>query len=402
MVGNEIAAPLRGSGVSESMSGRRTASRSVFVGLQAAASLVLLIVAALLGRGMVRATQVDVGFDVDRIVTIAPALGRGAYDAAGTRAYLAAAVERVRALPGVASASLAESSPFGFGNRVTIFRRGGSRYTIYHNDTRADYFSTLGLRIVSGRTYSDAEVAARAPVAVISEKLARDFFPGEDPIGQPMSRIIDGSPAVIVGVVSDAITARLRELSSPTIYQPIETASAAKIVVRSHQAPDGVVRSIRTALIPLDPRVRLDIGLAREGLRHQIAEPRALATLAVAVAILALALAVVGLYGVTTFVVGRRTQEISVRMALGASSRDVLQLLVSDSLRPVTYGLVAGMITALAAGRVLAGVLFGVPSADPVAFCAAVVILAVSATIAVVIPTRRAAAIDPALSLRQL
>jgi ABC-type antimicrobial peptide transport system permease subunit len=163
-----------------------------------------------------------------------------------------------------------------------------------------------------------------------------------------------------------------------------------------------VVRAIRSALVAIDPRVRLDISLAREGLRRQTAEPQALATLAAALAILALALAVVGLYGVTTFVVGQRTQEISVRMALGATSRDILRLLVSDSLRPVAVGLVAGVIAAFAAGRVLAGALFGVPAADPLAFGAGLAILSVAAAAAVAIPTRRAAATDPAQSLRQL
>jgi predicted permease len=402
VLGGDVAAPLRGASTSDGTSIRPSRSRSLFIGFQAAASLLLLIVAALLGRAMVRATQVQIGFDVERIATVAPALGQGAYDDAAAHAYFAAALERVRAVPGVASASIATSEPFGGGSRVTMFRRNGMWYTVYHNDTRADYFSALGLRVVRGRPYTDAEVAGGVPVAVISDKLARDFFSGDDPIGQPVSRIVEGSTAIVVGVVSDAVTARLGELSSPTIYQPLGDAREARIVVRSHDAPDGVVRAIRSALVAIDPRVRLDISLAREGLRRQTAEPQALATLAAALAILALALAVVGLYGVTTFVVGQRTQEISVRMALGATSRDILRLLVSDSLRPVAVGLVAGVIAAFAAGRVLAGALFGVPAADPLAFGAGLAILSVAAAAAVAIPTRRAAATDPAQSLRQL
>jgi predicted permease len=381
--------------------GRPMASRAVFIGVQAAVSVLLLVVAALLTRAMVRATHVEIGFDADRLLTVAPALAR-MYDQQGSKAYVETALERVRALPGVQSVSLAEASPFGNASRVTIFRRAGTSYTVYYNDTRAEYFSTLGLRVVQGRTYSAAEVADKAPVAVISEKLARDFFPGEDPLGQNLDRIVDDSKAVIVGVVSDAVTARLRELSSPTIFQPLADTTKAKIVVRSQAAPDALVRSIRSALAPLDARVRLDIGLVSNGLQQQVDEPRALATLATAIALLALALAIVGLYGVTTFVVGQRRREIGVRMALGASPRDVMHLLVSDSLRPVALGLVAGLVAALIAGRVVSRTLFGVSSADPLAFGAAILILAVAATLAVVLPTRSAADIDPALSLRQL
>ena len=164
---------------------------------------------------------------------MSPAFGRGTYDAAGAKAYWDLALERVRALPGVQSASLADYPPFGDGNRVTIFRRGGTRYTIYHNDTRAEYFATLGLRAVRGRTYTAAEVDDRAQVAVISETLARDFFPGEDPIGQSLDRILERSRATIIGVVSNAITARLRELGSAAIYQPMDQTLAAKMVIRS-------------------------------------------------------------------------------------------------------------------------------------------------------------------------
>ena len=160
--------------------------------------------------------------------------------------------------------------------------------------------------------------------------------------------------------------------------------------------------SVRSALHPLDPRARLAITPVSEGLQQQVAEPRALATLAGALAIVALALAVVGLYGVTAFVVGQRTREIGVRMALGASGRDVMQLLISDSLRPVIFGLVAGIVAAIVVGRVFAGVLFGVAPADPIAFLSAILVLATAATIAVILPTRRASHVDPAAVLRQL
>ena len=319
----------------------------------------------------------------------------------GRRRYWELALERVRALPGVQSASLAEYPPFADANRVTILRRAGNRYTIYHNDTRAEYFATLGLRAVRGRTYTAAEVEGRAPVAVISETLARDFFPGEDPIGQSLGRILENSRATIIGVVSNAITARLRELGSAALYQPMDQTLAAKMVIRTAGAPGVLIPSVRSAVHSIDPRVRLSITPVSERLQQQLAEPRTLASLAGILAAVALALAVLGVYGVTAFVVGQRTQEISVRIALGASGRDITRLLLHDSLRPVTVGLAAGVFVALLGGRVFAGVLYGVSTADPIAFVAALLVLLSAATLAVIVPTRGAAAVDPAAVLRQ-
>jgi predicted permease len=398
---DNLMSPLKGVGARAEGVTRPVRLRTAFVGVQAGASLVLLVLAALLARGMVRASHVDIGFDGGRLLTLEPAFGRGTYDTAGAKAYWELALERVRALPGVQSASLAEYPPFGDANRATILRRADNRYTIYHNDTRAEYFATLGLRAVRGRTYTAAEVEGRAPVAVISETLARDFFPGEDPIGQSLGRILENSRATIIGVVSNAITARLRELGSAALYQPMDQTLAAKMVIRTAGVPGVLIPSVRSAVHSIDPRVRLSITPVSERLQQQLAEPRTLASLAGLLAAVALVLAVVGVYGVTAFVVGQRTQEISVRIALGASGRDITRLLLHDSLRPVTVGLAAGLFVALLGGRVLAGVLYGVSTVDPIAFVAALLVLLSAATLAVIVPTRGAATADPAAVLRQ-
>jgi predicted lysophospholipase L1 biosynthesis ABC-type transport system permease subunit len=244
-------------------------------------------------------------------------------------------------------------------------------------------------------------VAARAHVAVISETLARDFWPGEDPVGQTMERYDDESSRVIIGVVSDAIAARMREMSAAAVYLPIRNLQDGNIIVRSAGPPEAIVPAIRDALQPLDSQVRLDVTLVSSGLQRQLDEPRILATLAGALALLALGLAVVGIYGVTTFVTGQRTREIGLRIAVGASRADVVRLLLMDSLRPVAVGLAAGAVVALLIGQVFAGILYGVGSRDPVAFAGATVILLTAAAAAIVIPTRRAASVDPASVLRQ-
>ncbi len=399
---DDFASPLKDGGKG-SESPRSQKLRSALVATQAAASIALMILAALLTRGMMRATQVDVGFDADRLLTVAPAVSRNSQDTASASGYWPVALERVAALPGVRSLSLTSRAPFGWeGGEVTIIRSQSSRYAIYHYRTQAEYFATVGLRLVRGRLYTPAEVAEGARVAVISESIARDLFPGEDPIGQTLARLPGGANDTVIGIVSNAITARLRDLTAAAIYRPLADARTARMVIRTDGAPEALVPSVRNALQPLNPRIRLEIRPVSDGLREQLAEPRTLATLAGALAIIALALAVVGIYGVTAFVVSQRTHEIGVRMALGATADAVRTLLLRDSMKPVGMGLLAGIGIALLGGRVFSGMLYGATPADPVAYGAAVVVLIVAAAIAVLLPARRATSVDPSTVLRQL
>ena len=276
-------------------------------------------------------------------------------------------------------------------------------YEAYLQETSADYFSTIGLRIVRGRAYSAEEVASRAPVVVISETLARDFWPGQDPVGQVLTPF-DGSSDSVIGVVSDAITARLHTRTTATLYRPLQSgdpAQAPHIVVRAAGTPEALVPAMRDTLQRLDPRIRFEISLVASSVQREIEEPRLMAMLAGGLASLALALAIVGIYGVTTFVTGQRTREIGVRIAVGASRADVMRLLLWDSLRPVAIGLAGGAGVALIGSQLLAGILYGVGAGDPLAFGSAIGVLLLSAGAAVFIPARRAARVDPAFVLRQ-
>jgi putative ABC transport system permease protein len=376
--------------------------RSVFVGVQAAASIVLVVLAALLTRGMVAATRVDVGFAADQVLTAVPTFPAGQTGSFAVEAYFDSAIERLGAVPGITGSALATFPPYGGGSRVTVFNGADGRYTINHNDTSADYFRTLGLRVLRGRTYTADEVRAGARLAVISEAVAHDFFPGDDPIGQPLSRVIeDDRTTLIVGVVSNAITMRLRERSEAAIYHPITDRKGARLLIRA-ASPSSQVAAVRAALQSLDNRVRLDVVPVSEGLDRQLSESRVLASLAAMLAGVALCLAMVGLHGVTTFVVGQRRQEIALRVALGATDRDVLRLLLGDSLRPVTIGLGAGVLIALAGSRVIAGALYGVGPSDPIAFAASVAILMASVLPAILGPARRATTVDPAGVLKSV
>ena len=395
----DLVTPLKGDGP-RAGSGRPGRLRSTLIGVQAAASLVLIVLAALLTRATVRAAQVDIGFDAQHLVAVAPDFVMEKYDNAKARAFWMAGLERLRAAPGVQSASLVLFSPYGGGRAVTHVERNGASYDVYSNEVLPDYFATLGLRMVRGRTFTEGELAARARVVVISETLARELFPGQDPVGQSM-KPFDDSNDLVIGVVSDAIAYRLRDRSAAALYRPLTRFHEARAVVRTAGPPEATAPALRDGLQALDSRLRLEIDLPATGLRDQLEEPGIMAAMSGALAALALALAIVGIYGVTAFVTGQRTREIGVRVAVGASRADVLRLLLEDSLRPVAIGMAAGTVVALLAGQLLAGILFGVGGGDPVAFGAAFAILLISAAAAVFIPARRAASVDPAFVLRQ-
>lgn len=395
----DLLTPLKGDGPREG-SARPGRMRSTLIGVQAAASLVLLVLAALLTRATFNATHVDVGFDAQRLVTVAPDFNRERYDGTRAQVYWDNALERVRALPNVRAASLTLFPPYVGGRSVTNLKRNGVTYEVYSHETLADYFSTIGLRIVRGRPYTPEEVRSRARVVVISQSLARIFWPDQDPIGQTLTPF-DGSDDIVIGVVSDSITAHLRVGSAAALYRPLRNVEGANLVVRAEGSPEALVPSIRDVLQPLDPNVRLEVGLVSTGLQNELEEPRVLATVAGALAMLALVLAIVGIYGVTAFVTGQRTREIGLRIAVGASRTDVMRLLLWDSLRPVAIGLAAGAGVALLGSQLFAGALYGVGARDPLAFGSAIGVLLLSAAVAVFVPARRAAAVDPASVLRQ-
>ena len=397
----DLISPLKGPGTAAPTSAPRRL-RSALLGVQAAASILLLVLATLFVRATIRAARVDVGFEAQHLVAVSVGIDRSTDAAARVKAYWASALEKVSALPDVESAALAELPPFAGASKVMIEERGGQRVVTYFNRTSANYFDTVGLRLIRGRTYTPAEVATDARVAVISETLVRRHWNGGDPLGSSLKWITE-EDAVVIGVVSDAIVARIHEGTHAAIYQPMPPSQLdfARLVVRARGNPAQVARPVREALRTLDPSVVVRAQLVKDGLEEEISRPRIVALICGTMAVLAVVLAAIGLYGVTRAVVGQRTREIGLRMALGAERRDVERLLMRDSLRPVLAGLGIGVVLALLGGHAISGALFGVAPYDPIAFGGAIVILLTSATIAVLVPTRSAARVDPAFVLRQ-
>jgi predicted permease len=386
--------------------------RALLLGLQAAASIVLLAVAALLTRGMIRATTIETGFDADRLINVRVTLPKGTDDATA-EAYWKAAVGRVQGFPDVSGVALAWRAPFdGIGWQW----RSLTGRPIQLNETSAQYFATTGIRLLRGRIYTDEEARAGAPVALISTRVAQEFWDHEDPIGTTLERVwgpdAPAGPgqsglarrphgARVIGVVSEAVTS-LRRHDAPQIYLPIAPSnlSHAQMVVAARADPARLIGALGDAVRAVNPDALASLSLVRNLLANERQPSLSLAQFALLLSGTALSLACIGLFGVTAFAVAERRHELSIRMALGATVRQVVTLVMRESLMPVVAGLAVGAIAALFAGQILSSLLYGIGSRDPIALISAVVLLFGAALAAAFIPARRVARVDPLQDLK--
>ena len=401
----DLIGPLKLQGADGAGGPRVGRARRLFVGFQAAASTLLLVTAALFGRATMDLLRIHLGFDADRLVGVVAAFPRSGFEAAAADDYWRSAQERVRALPSVQQVALTSSLPFDTDLSVRVVDRMAQRgveYLIFHQRISPEYFSTAGLRLIRGRVFETDDMRSDAPVAIVSRSVARDFFGDADPIGASLSAVSDDLRSLrVIGVVDDAVTARLRGRGNGVIYQPMTAArmGAARLLVRSAH-PELVVHDLEAALRSVDPRVRPDARLVREGLDEYMTAPKIMAGASAAIALVAVALAILGMFGVSAFIASQRLREMQVRRAIGASASDLAALLTRQSLTPVGVGVVVGLAIVLPAARVLAPVLSGLSPYDPAAIVGSVLVIAVSAAAAVVMPALRAARVDPTSLLR--
>ena len=409
-VGGDLAGPLKGDVAGAGRCRRPGRVRSVLIGAQAAASIVLLILAALLTRSMVHVTQTDIVADVDRLVGVTSRFEAAGYDAAAAADFWDRALTRVATLPGVERAALAEYMPFGArGFRSLRVERDGARVQAQFNLVSPDYFATVGIPVVRGRTFSAVEAAGDAPVAIVSERLAGWLWEGEDPLGDTLARIANDMPGFdasnirVVGIAADSVMRLQDPQRAATLYFPLgpEAALRSDLVVRARDDAATIVGPVFEAIRALDPRVLPAATEALDAVRTAHQPMRMLATAAGALGTIALGLAIIGIAGLTAFTVEQRTAEIGVRLAIGASAPAVVRLMLRDSLRPVATGLLVGLLVAIGAGNVLTAVLYGISPRDPLSILAAVAILLAATALAAAVPTRRAARIDPAVVLRR-
>jgi putative ABC transport system permease protein len=402
-----------GRGGSEGRGGRHL--RSGLVAAEFAFSLLLLVGAGLLLRSLAKLRDVDTGVHADGVVTASISLPKAVY---ATQPQILAFHDRfldaIRVMPGVQSASATVGLPPDvFGNETDFFVVGhpvpvGEFAPLGNNLTvDGDYFATLGIPLHSGRVF-DARDNADAPATVIiSAELARQYFAGSDPINQRLS--IGGTgpanEATIVGVVGNVPYSGLAHGPSAAIYFPFAQFSMGmsrsfSVVIRSATTPTETQASLRELVRQLDPQLAVaEFRTVREVVDSSMAADRFRTSLLALFAALALALAAIGIYGVMAYSVGRRSREIGVRIALGANARQLYAQILREGLIVAGVGIAAGLSAAFALTRVESKLLYAVSATDALTFCLVPVFLLAIAALACLIPARRAAHVDPAITM---
>jgi predicted permease len=413
----DLASAMRASAgaiVSGGMSsrGQRMPLGRVLIGGQVALSLVLLVGASLLVRSLQELQTSDPGLARDRLLVAELNGVPNGYTRERLIQLAAGASQRLAPTPGVEAVSYSENGIFwGTESGYTIAVPGFTGNTnqdssVYADLVGPDYVKAIGGRLLRGRDISTQDVAGATNVIVVNETLVKRFFAGRDPLGRTV-KVNDTTPLTIVGVIGDVKDHSLTEDVGPRMYMafaqhPADWSGAARMIIRTARDPGAVVPQVRTILASIDPRFRNNsVSAVATLMRSSIAQERLLARLATGFGLLALGLAAIGLYGVMTYAVTRRTAEIGLRVALGAQRGDVVRMILRDAMTVVFFGIALGIPASLAAARLLQAQLYGVGSSDPVAISVAVAVMATSAAVAALSPALRASRVAPLLSLRQ-
>jgi predicted permease len=380
------------------------AGRFVVVG-QVALSLPLLVGSGLLLRTLQNLQQADLGYAKERLILLRVDVQMGGYDEHRRVPLFERLLERVRTVPGVSAASYSKSGLF-LGSRSSgdIEIEGytptadGGAWSVWDH-IGPDYFSTLGVPLLRGREITERD-QSRNRVSIINEAFAKRYFAGRNPIGMRVNKY------EIVGVARDSRTRNVREEIEPRFYvpaaQPIDVPPRfITFVVRTAAEPSSVLKGVRGAILSEDPNLPITAASAlTELVDKQMAQDRLLARLSTAFGIVALLLAAIGLYGVLSYGVARRTNEIGIRKALGAPHTTVMVMILRETGLLLLAGLVGGMFLAAAGTQLIATRLYGLAPTDPVAIGVAVAILAVVALLAAWVPAHRASRVDPLVALR--
>jgi putative ABC transport system permease protein len=398
------------------MGGRhRQRARNLLVVSEVALSLVLLVGAGLLAKSFLRLQSVNPGFTPDHLLTATLELPRAKYeDDASKSQFFRQVVERAGALPGVEAAGAISHLPLSGKEELDGFSIEGRTDPIEASliqtaDFRVitpDYFRAMRIPLLKGRFFNEQDRASTTYSAIIDESFARRFFPGEDPLGKRIDE--DGSRnrrgfAVIVGVVGGVKHTDVKAEARPAMYVPAEQSpwETMTLVVRSSGDPTALAAALREEVSAVDKDQPLSEIATMEQIFAKAVAPQRFNLLLVSLfAALALALSTVGVYGVIAYSVTQRAQEMGVRLALGANSRDILRLVIGQAMRVSLLGVALGLVAAVALTRVMTSLLFEVSATDPVVFVGLAVLLIIVTLVASFIPARRATKVDPLVALR--
>jgi putative ABC transport system permease protein len=407
-----LTSALRTKDQASALAFRRFGLRNVLVIAQLSVSVVLLVAAGLLVRGLQKAQATDPGFDLKHALVVQEDLRSFGYDAPRIAAFYEGLIERLRNIPGVRSVSLCETVPLGDNTAATGVQLEGLdaaskelSLTVGMNRVSPAFFETLRIPLLQGRLFSEAECRSGARVAIINEVLAKRLWRGKDPIGRRY-RGSDSDPwTEVVGIVRGTRSSRLYEADEPYVYLPYHprldtNALNMAVLLTTQNDPKQAIGSVRVAVRALDPNLRPSVRALEENLEAWIAPSRSGALISSALGLLGLALASLGLYGVTSFMANQRTHEIGVRIALGASRAGILRLMLHDGFLLVAAGLGIGLMGGLALTQAMEQFLFGLSPVDPAAFAGVSLFLAGVAGLACYLPARRATKVNPIEALR--
>jgi putative ABC transport system permease protein len=379
--------------------------RGALVALEISLAFVLLAGAGLMLNSMLRLLATDPGFRTTHLLTAYLALPEHTYgDPKSKSAFFRQALERLEALPEVASAGATTSLPLTRDFSLTRLEIGQNPPVTGRAAVQSispGYFPAIGTPLVRGRQFTAADTGASARVAIINRSMAQRYWPNQEPLGR--SFVLGGAPVAIVGIVADARTYSRQEAPWPELYLPYTQQPAGQMyfVLRTAANPASLAPAMKKEIWRVNPNLPLtDIRTMDALVSTDIAVRRFLLLLVGAFALTALALSGVGVYGVVSYSVRQRTQEIGIRMALGASRRDVILLVLRQTAAWLLAGMAAGIAGALALTRLLSAHLYGVKPTDPGTFALVAVFLAGIALAANALPARRAARIDPLVALR--
>jgi putative ABC transport system permease protein len=393
--------------------GARGRSRSLLVVTEIALSLVLLVGAGLMVQSFLRLRRVNIGLDAKNVLTATVILPQAKYKGDQRAVFFKQLVERVRGLPGVQAASATATLPLSGGNwgrSLTVegfpVLSVGQAPSIQHTVVTPRYFRTMGITLLAGRDFTDADTKDAPKVTIIDERLAHEYWPNESPIGK---RVRFGPPEdnepwhTIIGVVRAVRHQRVQEDTRKSVYLPHLQipVGGLSLVARTSSDPHEFVAAIRREVAQLDSDLPVsEVATMEEVVAESIWQPRLYAMLFAVFGGGALVLALIGIYGVMAFLVQTRTHEIGVRMALGATARDVFTLIVGRGMKLTAIGVLIGVAGAAALTRLMHSLLFNTSATDPITFILIPVMLSLAAFLACYIPARRAAKVDPLVALR--
>lgn len=389
--------------------------RNLLVGIEVALCVMLLAGSLLAVRSFLRLLDTNLGFRTDHLLSLQVSVPHFRYPKAEQhRAVVSKILERIQALPGVEAASAMDDPILrgatlswtfavesGSGVPLAAGRRLNVRYVT------SDYFRTLGLPFLSGHGFDEGQVSAGAPVAVVNQAFGKWDSLGENPVGAYLldeRSFSKREPLEIIGVVGDARERNVRDAAVPTVYLPYfrdKPELYVSFLVRSAGSPGAMEKSVQQTIWSIDPYIPIrEMLTLNQAVAQDLHQPRFQTMLFSAFGVLGLVLALVGIYGVIAFSLSRRTQELGLRMALGARPAQIVGLLLRQGMLPVMAGIVVGIGGALGLTRLMRSLLYEVSPTDPATLAAAIGLMVLVSLLACIIPARRAARIDPVAALR--